>query len=224
MSGRQTLEYVMTFFPAHATGRTIDELLELVGLTDAAERRTSQYSGGMRQRLGIAQALAGDPAVLLLDEPAAALDPLGRHDVLELLKQLRGDTTIFYSTHILDDVQRVSDHVAILDKGRLVVSAPTADLMRRAASGTVRVALVGATDATAAELSALPGVVRVVPAGQTGDEWRYDIDVDDGSTEAVQGAVMRLATDRGLIVAANHQEAPDLESVFLRIVNEERAA
>ena len=224
MSGRQTLQYVLTFFPARTGARTIDELLELVGLTDAADRPTSQYSGGMRQRLGIAQALAGDPAVLLLDEPAAALDPLGRHDVLELLKQLRGDKTIFYSTHILDDVQRVSDHVAILDKGRLVVSAPTAELMRRAAHGRVRVALVGATDATAGDLSALPGVVGVIPIDRNGDEWRYDIKVDDGRTEAVQGAVMRFAADRGLIVAANHQEAPDLESVFLRIVNEERAA
>ncbi len=100
----------------------------------------------MRQRLGIAQALAGDPAVLLLDEPAAALDPLGRHDVLALLRQLKGDKTVFYSTHILDDVQRVSDHVAILDRGHLVVSAPTADLMRRAAAGTVHVALVGADE------------------------------------------------------------------------------
>ena len=75
----------------------------------------------MRQRLGIAQALIGRPRVLLLDEPASALDPVGRRQVLELMASLRTHATIFYSTHILDDVQRVSDHVAILDKGRLVV-------------------------------------------------------------------------------------------------------
>jgi ABC-2 type transport system ATP-binding protein len=149
MTGRQTLEYVAGFFMPRATGGRIDELLDLVGIADAATRRTSTYSGGMRQRLGIAQALVGDPAVLLLDEPAAAIDPIGRHDVLRLMERLRGTTTIFYSTHILDDVERVSDQVAIVDRGRVVVSAPTTELMRRSAAPTVRVALVGASDATA---------------------------------------------------------------------------
>jgi ABC-2 type transport system ATP-binding protein len=224
MTGRGTLEYVSTFFPPRRAGRSIDELLALVGLADAADRPTRTYSGGMRQRLGIAQALAGDPAVLLLDEPAAALDPLGRHDVLALLLRLQGDTTVFYSTHILDDVERVSDHIAILDHGRLVACAPTAELMRRAAAGTVRVTLLGATDETAAGLAALAGVSGVNVLGPRGDEWRYDLTVDEGMTTAVQRAVMRLAADGGLVVATNQPETADLESVFLRIVNEERAA
>ena len=79
----------------------------------------------MRQRLGIAQALVGRPAVVLLDEPVCALDPIGRKAVLDLMRELKGETTVFYSTHILDDVQRVSDHVAILDHGRFVKAAPT---------------------------------------------------------------------------------------------------
>jgi ABC-2 type transport system ATP-binding protein len=224
MSGRETLEYVAGFYPGRVARRHIDDLVELVGLADAADRPTRTYSGGMRQRLGIAQALAGDAPVLLLDEPAAALDPLGRHDVLELLRRLRGDRTVFYSTHILDDVQRVSDHVAILDKGRLVVSAPTAELIGRSDAGTLAIALVGATSATAAGLAALPGVSGVRPAGHGADEWRYDLTVDDGQIAAVQRAVMRFAADRDLIVTTNRQEALDLEDVFLRIVNEERAA
>jgi ABC-2 type transport system ATP-binding protein len=223
MTGRQTLEYVSDFFPGRDR-RRVDDLLELVGLADAAEKPTGQYSGGMRQRLGIAQALAGDPAVLMLDEPAAALDPMGRHDVLQLLARLRGDKTVFYSTHILEDVQRVSDHVAILDRGRLVVSAPTAELMARATSGTVRVALMGAAGDVAAGLGALRGVAGVSARGREGTEWRYDLQVRDGATEIVQREVMRFATARDLVVAANHQEVLDLESVFLQIVNKERAA
>ena len=109
--------------------RRIDEALDLTGIADAADRRTGTYSGGMRQRLGIAQALIGKPQVLLLDEPASALDPIGRRDVLDLMEGLRSQATIFYSTHILDDVQRVSDHVAILDQGRLVRAAPTQELL-----------------------------------------------------------------------------------------------
>jgi len=223
MTGRQTLEYVASFYAVESSKRQLSELLELVGLVDAGDRATKTFSGGMRQRLGIAQALAGGPSVLLLDEPAAALDPLGRHDVLEIMRRLRGDKTIFYSTHILDDVERVSDHVAILDKGRLVVSAPTSELIA-ATTGSIRVALLGATESTAAALAALPGVAGVSPAGRRGDEWSFDLTTHDGRTADVQRSVMRFAADAGLIVASNRQEAPGLEEVFLRIVDKERAA
>ena len=178
----------------------------------------------MRQRLGIAQALVGGTSVLLLDEPAAALDPIGRHDVLELLGHLRGEVTVFYSTHILDDVQRVSDRVGILDRGRLVLDAPTAELVGQAATGSVQVALIGATDATADALASLDGVtsVRSVEAGP--DERRYELVVDDGRAPAVQRAVMSFAAAHDLVITSNRQEALDLEDVFLRIVHEERAA
>jgi len=223
MSGRETLEYVASFYAVESTKRELNELLDLVGLADAGDRATKTYSGGMRQRLGIAQALTGGPSVLLLDEPAAALDPLGRHDVLEIMRRLRGDKTIFYSTHILDDVERVSDHVAILDKGRLVVSAPTSELLA-ATTGSIRVALIGATESTAAALAAIPGVTGVSPGGRQRDEWSFDLTVLDGRTADVQRSVMRFAVDAGLIVASNRQEAPGLEEAFLRIVDKERAA
>ena len=102
----------------------------------------------MRQRLGIAQALVGRPAVILLDEPVSALDPIGRKDVLELMQALKGETTVFYSTHILDDVQRVSDYVAILDHGRLVTAAPTRELLGSFTKNILRVVLGGATTST----------------------------------------------------------------------------
>ena len=131
MTGRETLRFVASLYPAadRAGAAASRPSSARVGLADAADRRTTTYSGGMRQRLGIAQALIGSPAVLLLDEPVSALDPIGRREVLDLMRELRGEVTVFYSTHILDDVQRVSDHVAILDGGRLVRSAPTAELL-----------------------------------------------------------------------------------------------
>ncbi len=178
----------------------------------------------MRQRLGIAQALAGDPSVLLLDEPAAALDPLGRRDVLEIMQRLRGDKTIFYSTHILDDVQRVSDHIAIVDHGRLVTSAATSDLMLASTAGTLRVSLLDADESTAAALAALPGVGDVSQPERRDGEWSYDLTILDGQVAAVQRAVTRLAGATGLTVTTNRQATLDLEDVFLRIVNKERAA
>src|SRR4051794_28278925 len=150
MTGRQTLRYVAGFYPwvQDPVERRIGDALELTGITAAADRPTGTYSGGMRQRLGIAQALIGKPQVLLLDEPASALDPIGRRDVLDLMEGLRDQATIFYSTHILDDVQRVSDHVAILDKGRLVRAAPTADLLGSFTRDRLRVIVRGATEVT----------------------------------------------------------------------------
>ncbi|HET7091288.1 MAG TPA: ABC transporter ATP-binding protein [Anaerolineae bacterium] len=113
-------------FYEHMTAR---ETLKLVGLDDKADRPIKGFSGGERQRLGIAQAQINYPDLLILDEPAASLDPQGRHDMLEVMERLRKYTTIFYSTHILAAVQRVSDTVAILNRGRLVAQAPIEQLL-----------------------------------------------------------------------------------------------
>lgn len=224
MTGRETLDYVASFYRGGFTRSRADEIIELIGLTDAAERPTKTYSGGMRQRLGIGQALAGDASVLLLDEPAAALDPLGRHDVLELMRRLRGDKTIFYSTHILDDVERVSDHVAIVNRGQLVMTAPTAELMARSSTGAIRVAFAGDTGDVTDGLGTLPGVVAVRLAGTHDGEWRYDVTPAAGAIASVQHAITRFAAERGLALTTNRQQSANLEEVFLRIVNTERAA
>ena len=159
MTGRETLRYVARLRDLDTNREAaINALLERVGIADAADRRTSTYSGGMRQRLGIAQALVGKPAVVLLDEPVSALDPIGRKAVLELMQELKGETTVFYSTHILDDVQRVSDHVAILDHGRLIKTAPTHTLLGSFTHNMIRVVLAGALPDTAAALRAPEGV------------------------------------------------------------------
>src|SRR5690606_18332303 len=138
MTARETMRFAARFFysgPRDAIEERIEETLALVGLEDKADRPIAGYSGGERQRLGIAQAQVNYPDLLILDEPAAALDPMGRRDVLEVMARLRKHTTIFYSTHILDDVQRVSDSVAILNHGRLVAQAPIEELL--AGSGAV---------------------------------------------------------------------------------------
>ncbi|MEN9412567.1 MAG: hypothetical protein RIQ92_1004, partial [Actinomycetota bacterium] len=93
---------------SHTSPLLIEELIELVGLHGKADRPVKGFSGGELQRLGIAQAAINDPELIIMDEPASALDPLGRRDVLKILESFRGRSTIFYSTHILDDVQRVS--------------------------------------------------------------------------------------------------------------------
>ena len=227
MTGRETLRYVAGFYPdlGGSVDARIDEVLALTGIADAANRRTRTYSGGMRQRLGIAQALVGQPRVLLLDEPVSALDPIGRRDVLDLMADLRGHATIFYSTHILDDVQRVSDHVAILDQGSLVRAAPTQELLRAFTKGRLRVVFGGAGEETQSGLASLQGVESVQRESTSDDRSTYLVQTRDGATAAVQWAITRFAGDSELTLVSNEPERLDLEEVFLRLIDKkERAA
>ncbi|OGO15069.1 MAG: multidrug ABC transporter ATP-binding protein, partial [Chloroflexi bacterium RBG_16_48_8] len=118
----------------HEAGMRGDEMLALVGLEEAAQRRRGGFSRGMRQRLGLAQALMNRPRVLLLDEPVSALDPSGRRDILQMIKKLGEEATVFMSTHILNDVERVCDRIGIIDRGRLIALDKTEDLLGRHAS------------------------------------------------------------------------------------------
>jgi len=225
MTGRETLRYVARFRGTDgSTERSIATLLERVGIADAADRRTSTYSGGMRQRLGIAQALVGRPAVILLDEPVSALDPIGRKDVLDLMRELKGETTVFYSTHILDDVQRVSDHVAILDHGRLVKAAPTHVLLGSFTRNTLRVVLGGAGEATESGLRQLPGVVSVAVIAREGPTTTYDVATREGGSGDAQRSITGFAVDAGLTLISNSEETLDLETVFLRLIDQKEAA
>lgn len=117
--------------------KNITRMLEICGITDAAERRIGGFSGGMKQRLGIAQAILHNPQVVFLDEPVSALDPQGRKDVLQLIKSLSEQTTIFMSSHILDDVQRVCDEVAIIRDGTIRIHEKTKTLLQTHAQSVV---------------------------------------------------------------------------------------
>jgi ABC-2 type transport system ATP-binding protein len=231
MTARQTIEYVGSLYPADArpTKARVQEVIDLVGLTDAADRRARTYSGGMRQRLGIAQALVARPAVLLLDEPVSALDPIGRREVLELMERIKGEVTVFYSTHILDDVQRVSDHVAILDHGRLVRAQPTSQLLTSFSRDRMRVVLGFATDDTAVALTGVAGVHSVEPTDRDASSRSYLLRIDPEAAEAVQRGITRLAADTDLTVIDNSLVREGLEDVFMRLVDttgteKERAA
>jgi ABC-2 type transport system ATP-binding protein len=227
MTGRETLRFVASMASdAGVRDRAwIDKVLDIVGLADAADRRTKTYSGGMRQRLGIGQAMVAKPRVLLLDEPVSALDPLGRREVLDLMARLRGETTIFYSTHILEDVQRVSDHVAILDRGRLVRADRTEALLESFTTDQLRVVVGRGDDSTGVELARLPRVQSVESTGRDGDLRTYLVRVSPQDAPAVQHAITRLAADRDLTLAENGLVRLALEDVFLRLIDtKERAA
>ncbi|MCM3388509.1 ABC transporter ATP-binding protein [Ureibacillus chungkukjangi] len=99
-----------------------EELLERVGLLDAKKRKIGGYSGGMKQRLGLAQALIHRPKLLILDEPVSALDPLGRREVLDMMREIKQETTVIFSTHVLHDAQEISDDIIIINEGDIAIS------------------------------------------------------------------------------------------------------
>jgi ABC-2 type transport system ATP-binding protein len=133
MSGMEFLQYVGKLAGlTNKEGRERSlELLELVGISDAKNRRVGKYSGGMKQRLGIAQAIIHRPQLVMLDEPVSALDPFGRREVLELLEGLKKETTILFSTHILNDAEEVCDEILFLHNGEIVESGTMEDLRER---------------------------------------------------------------------------------------------
>ncbi len=164
MTARETLRFTARFFFTGlkaAIDERIQETLHLVGLEDKADRSIKGFSGGERQRLGIAQAQINYPDLLILDERAASLDPQGRRDVLEVMERLRKYSTIFYSTHILEDVQRVSDTVAILNKGKLVAQAPIEELLMGSGGAAYQLILKDCSENVRQAVKAQPWVSSV---------------------------------------------------------------
>lgn len=219
MSARQILDFTAHFFfkgPQDEIERRIAETLELVGLQDKADRPIKGFSGGERQRLGIAQAQVNYPDLLILDEPAASLDPMGRRDVLEVMDRLRKYTTIFYCTHILDDVQRVSDTVAILNHGELVAHGPIEELLAGGEGVAYEVTLKGTTEAVHQLVASQPWVTGIQSKSFNGlTNWIVSVS-DSGAAE--NELFRLLATDSRVVVTHYHIREHELEEVFLRIV------
>ena len=220
MTARQTVRYTARFFysgPKNLLEARVAEMLELVGLDDKADRPIKSFSGGERQRLGIAQAQVNYPDLLILDEPAASLDPMGRHDVLEIMEKLRKYTTIFYSTHILDDVQRVSDTVAILNHGQLIAKAPIQELLSGNDGGTIyTVTLKGSTDQTQSRVASQPWVQNVSVEMQNG-QTSWSVCVNDPDT--AENELLRLILeDQNVVVKSFGRKVFNLEEVFLSLI------
>jgi ABC-2 type transport system ATP-binding protein len=188
-------------------------LLERVGLADAARRRIGGFSRGMRQRLGLAQALMNRPRVLLLDEPVSALDPGGRRDMLEWIGELKSETTVFMSTHILEDVERICDTIGILHRGRLVVVEARQTLLTRYAVPAVEVEF----DAPAHRIAAWAEAVRAKP-GVVGTDVVGSVVTVRLQVADAHLSVQAAALDAGLPVVAYRVARPTLEDVFLRFV------
>lgn len=216
MRAREFLRYIADLHTL--ADPPIDATLDRVGLLDAANKRVGGFSRGMKQRLGLAQALLPNPSVLLLDEPVSALDPAGRKAILEILSDLRGELTVFFSTHILNDAERICDDVGIIDRGRLVLQAPRDDLLTQFARPIFEVDAVPddipRLTALAERLRGLPWVDRVT---QEGARLRVSVHDVNAARHDLLPMLVGLSVSRVELLGAT------LEDVFLRLTNGDAA-
>lgn len=193
----------------------IDELLKQVGLEDA-KNNIASFSRGMKQRLGIAQALIHEPDILFMDEPISALDPIGRHEVMELICSLKGSVTVFFSTHILADVETTCDYAVILNKGKLLVADSIANIKHKHALNT--------------------GVLRFYTQEESKkfvDALEKDMDIfaeqsnplelllHGSNTKDIGRRVSRILSDVDISMESYHAYVPSLEDIFMEVTAHE---
>ena len=218
MRGRELLDLVgqLIGLDGRVLRGRVATMLERTGLTSVADRRIGGYSGGMRQRLGIAQALLNEPEVVFLDEPVSSLDPEGRRDVLELIAGLRGETTVVISTHVLSDVERVCDRVAILDRGRLIAESALDELLAKHVRPLFRLAPESGQEAA---VDGLVGRLRALPiVTDVGAESDGVLRISVTDPDAASAALLATVVEAGIRVASFERVRPTLEDVFLLLV------
>lgn len=194
------------------------EALTACGLAKVKDRRVGDYSRGMLQRLGIAAALALNPKVLILDEPSSALDPIGKADIRSLITEQRGDRTIILSSHSLEEVEQVADHVVVIAEGRVIDQGATGEILSRGVTPRWHVRVVGSLGASGAALcDRIPNATARVIADAV-------IEVAYESFEAASGpdglnAALAATAAQGLSVAEVTLVDRDLDAAFARIID-----
>jgi ABC-2 type transport system ATP-binding protein len=185
--------------------------LEFVGLGEALRKKTGTFSGGMKQRLGLAQAIVHKPKLLLLDEPVSALDPVGRREIMNLLKSLQQNMTILYSTHILNDAEEMTNQLLFLRKGELVEQGSLGNVKTKYDSPRYRVEFASAQDA-------------LTFAARAPWKVNYDgifafIDLDNELPE--MNAVLGYLANSGLSIRKVERQTSSLEEIFMKVAGQE---
>ncbi|MGI6366099.1 MAG: ATP-binding cassette domain-containing protein [Bacillota bacterium] len=213
MRGEEFLLFMGSLFsiPYRDLRKRVAELLALTGL-QGVKTKVGGYSRGMKQRLGLAQALLNNPELIFLDEPTSALDPIGRKEVLETIKVMSDKCTVFFSTHILSDVERVCNRVGILRSGQLVADETIEELQRRYGQKALKLQVIGEAEPFVAALEAAP--------------WSQVLKRENGSIlvaasdlAAAQREIPRLLVQHNLGLGKLEPVEVNLEDIFVRLVN-----
>jgi ABC-2 type transport system ATP-binding protein len=213
-----TAEENLKFFAAlygmskRDTAARVDEILEVIGLTDRRKDRTSKYSGGMKRRLNIGIGLLHSPRLLILDEPTVGVDPQSRNAILESVESLSGEgMAVLYTTHYMEEAERLCDRIGIIDSGRVIAEGTPAQLTSGIGEQErVRIEVSGPARSAADRLAAVDGVTDVAT-----EEHALVILVDDGSARLP--AIIAELADADIQIGSIDLARPDLEAVFLHL-------
>ena len=202
----------ITGMPSALIQTKSEELLDLVGLADV-KKRIGTFSRGMKQRLGIAQALLNEPRLLICDEPTSALDPIGRREILDILLKVKERTTVLFSTHVLTDVEAICDRVGILDGGKIVLTGSVSELKTTYSKHSCTVTF--RTPADAAVFQGDPRINLTNTALRAKDP-SVTIKADD--PEVTMALIIRILGETGLVPLRLETAEPKLEDIFLEVV------
>lgn len=189
-----------------------EELLSLVGLK-GVNKKIGSFSRGMKQRLGIAQALLNEPKLLICDEPTSALDPVGRKEILDILQQIKGKTTVIFSTHILSDVERICDHIAVLNGGKLVLSGTLSELKALYKSDCLIIEF-----ATSEDKEKFIAIQETVPFMGNVEQTETSITVHTSDVSQTEAAILNVLAKNRILPIKLEVTEPTIESLFMEVV------
>src|SRR5690625_636552 len=215
MTGKEFLIYsaeLAYLYKSDATTRA-EVLLERVGLADAKNKRIGKYSGGMKQRLGIAQAIIHEPKLLMLDEPVSALDPIGRREVLTLMEELKKDMTILFSTHILSDADEISDELLLLHEGKIVEAGSIETLRKKYQTTTLELTVeYGLTD--------FQHMINELDSVSDSSIDRSVMHISVFDIQTARQDILSLATKHQWPITNFSVNRVSLEDMFMKVVNQ----
>ncbi|MCJ7818168.1 MAG: ABC transporter ATP-binding protein [Candidatus Thorarchaeota archaeon] len=205
------LQFVNSFY---GTTTSVNELLSIVGLSDAADRKIGHLSAGMYQRLGLAQALCGEPKLVFLDEPTSHLDVGGRDDVVRLIVRVHKetDTSFFISSHILSELERACDSVAFVNSGKVIDSGPVHDLIKRNTKNRFQVTT-SDSHALAKTLQELESIVSITVTGSTA----LTVEVSSSFNDSPGLLIKEVAANKGIEVY-RIDSTGTLEDVYRKVI------
>lgn len=213
MTGKEFLTYVgqLANLTKLEAMKRADEYLERVGISESKNRKTGKYSGGMKQRLGIAQAMIHKPMLIILDEPVSSLDPIGRREVLTLMEELKEQTTILFSTHILSDAEEISDDLLLMHKGEIVEAGSIDQLREKHQTSKIHLSFRGYADSYVNKLKAIPSITDCVI-----DRDGIQLTMDD--VEKARKEILEHIHHHDLPLTRFEVSRTSLEDLFMKVV------
>ena len=211
LSGKENLQIICTLKNLPET--EIPRVLQIVRMKDQQNKKVSQYSLGMKQRLGIAQALLADPKLLICDEPTSALDPVGRKEILDILYKIRGTTTVLFSTHILSDVERICDHVALLNDGNIAVGGTLSEIKALHSHDSLLIEF-----STEADLQYFKECMTEQSFLNGSEEKGREIVIHSRNMKKAQHTIFSTLAEADIAPVKVELMEPSLESLFLEVI------